>query len=301
MSLSLGALAAVALVAGWPVLREARRWPVAERQVTPEGRMVPLTHGLTHIREAGPEDGPVAVLVHGLTTPSFVFDGLTPGLVARGYRVISYDHYGRGRSDRPRIVQDGAIFRQHLNDVLQACGVAEPVLLVGYSMGGAVITDYAAQHPDRVARLVLLAPGGIADNVGGWQRRLWRVPLIGDWVFHMAYPGVLRRGTEAERDLPGSVPEMADRQLDEQRFRGYFRLVLASLRGLLDKPQEDDHRRIAAAGLPATAIFGAQDDVIPITARDRLAAWNPDMQIITLPDAGHGVPYTHTEAVLVAI
>jgi len=188
-------LGAAALVAALPALREAARVSVAPLQATPEDRMVRLGHGLTHVREDGPPAGPVVVLVHGLTTPSVVFDGLVPGLVARGFRVVRYDHYGRGLSDRPHIPQTAEIFRQHLAEVLDACGVVRPVVLAGYSMGGAIVTDFAVHHPERVSRLVLIAPAGLGvANAGVPLRRLAGLPLIGSWVFHLAYPRALRRG-----------------------------------------------------------------------------------------------------------
>lgn len=295
-------IALATLVAALPLIREMGRRPIAARQRQPEGRMVRLSRGRTHIREDGPADGPPMVLVHGLTTPSFAFDGMVPGLVAQGFRVIRYDHYGRGRSDRPRIAQDAAAFRAHLQEVLDACGVAGPASLVGYSMGAAVVTDFAARHPERARRLVLLAPAGMQPVIAApGLAGLLRLPLLGAWLFHMRYPTLLARGIDAERDLPGAVPGIADRQIEELRYRGFLRLVLASLRGMLAAPQEAAHRRIASLGVPVTAIFGAEDGVIPRAARDLLAGWNPDADLVTLDGAGHGLPYTHAQSVLAAL
>ena len=262
--------------------------------------MVRLSHGRTHVRDDGPQDGPVIVLVHGLTTPSFVFDGLVPDLVARGHRVIRYDHYGRGLSDRPRIPQSAEVFRQHLNEVLDACGVTTPVTLLGYSMGGAVITDFAAQYPERVSHLILVAPAGLHAPLTGVSQAMARLPLLGDWLFYMTYPRKLRRGIEEERALPSSFPGLADRALEELRYRGYLRLVLASLRGLLKAPLPQEHARIAEAGLKVTAVFGKQDPLIPMRATDQLRVWNPSAKIVVLKDAGHGLPYTHSAELLAA-
>jgi pimeloyl-ACP methyl ester carboxylesterase len=298
-------LGAAALVAALPLLREAVRRPVAARRQedapTGAGRLVRLSHGLTHIREEGPAAGPVIVLVHGLTTPSGAFDAIAPDLVARGHRVIRYDHYGRGLSDRPRVAQGAEVFRAHLWEVLEACDVAGPVVLAGYSMGAAIVVDAAAHAPARAARLVLLAPAGLQRVAGPGPRGLSRLPLLGAWLFHMRYPSVLRRGIAAERSRPDMPPGMAELQLAELRHRGFLRLVRASLRGLLAAPQEAAHRRVAALGLPVTAVFGAQDAVIAPEARDRLAAWNPAAQCRLLEGAGHGLVYTHPDAVLEAI
>lgn len=81
--------------------------------------------------------GPVAVCVHGLTTPSFVWHGLARGLATFGYRVLIYDLYGRGYSDRAPGHQDQAYFLQQLNDLLEDQQIKGDITLLGYSMGGA--------------------------------------------------------------------------------------------------------------------------------------------------------------------
>lgn len=284
-----------------PAIREIVRKPVALRQGRPEGTLARLRAGLTHIRIAGPSKGAPIVLVHGLTTPSFVFDGMIEDLVARGHRVISYDHYGRGLSDRPRIAQDAEMFRSHLAEVLDFCELRGPVTLLGYSMGGAVVAAFAAHAPRRVSRLILVAPAGLHAPLRGVSQRLLRVPLVGNWLFLMVYPRRLCAGIEAERTLPGAVPGMADRQLDETRYRGFFPAVLRSLRGILAAPMVEDHARIARAGLPVTAIFAEHDPLVPMRAADTLVEGNPSAGIVVIKGAGHGLIYTHAPEVLAAI
>jgi haloalkane dehalogenase len=54
-----------------------------------------------HYVDVGPEDGPVALLLHGMPTWCFLYRHMIPGLVAAGYRCIAPDHMGFGRSDKP--------------------------------------------------------------------------------------------------------------------------------------------------------------------------------------------------------
>ncbi|EEB85586.1 alpha/beta fold hydrolase [Roseobacter sp. GAI101] len=68
------------------------------------GQFAELSRGVTHYEWVGPARGPVAVCVHGLTTPSFVWRSITKGLVLMGFRTLIYDLYGRairiGQADR---------------------------------------------------------------------------------------------------------------------------------------------------------------------------------------------------------
>ncbi len=294
------ALAAGVLVA--PFLREALRLRMgaAARQSAP-GDFAALSQGVTHYRWQGPENGSVVVLVHGLTTPSFVWQGVAEGLVQQGYRVLSYDLYGRGFSDRPGGAQDRAFFLRQLEDLLKDQGVADGFTLVGYSMGGAISAAFAAANPGRVRRLILLAPAGTEPLLGRMARLVRAVPVLGDWLMQVSFPRAHRKGTEAERDLPTSVPGIVDLQQAELRWRGFIPAVLSSLRHMLGQVQEDDHRAVAAAGLPVLAIWGAGDTVIPIRAKSALERWNPGAQHVVVAGAGHGVTYTHTGEVIAAM
>ncbi|WP_299770604.1 alpha/beta fold hydrolase [uncultured Tateyamaria sp.] len=265
------------------------------------GQFALLSQGTTHFEWLGPERGPIAVCIHGLTTPSFVWYGMAKGLALMGFRVLVYDLYGRGYSDRTRGKQDADFFNQQLTDLLAHENVGNHLTVLGYSMGGAIAAHFTACHPQRVKQLILLAPAGMFE-LGGRKITLARdLPVIGDWLFLAAYPWEVRRGIASEAHLPTSVEGIHDLQQEETGRRGYFPAVLSSLRGLLRKPCEDQHRVIAAAGIPVLAVWGDQDDVIPLTCKDTLSDWNSAAQQAMIHGAGHGLPHTHTEAVLDAI
>ena len=83
-----------------PFIIEWRRIPMdAQARADAPGEFASLSNGITHFQFHGPVDGPLVVCVHGLTTPSFVYEGLAKRLVERGHRVLVYDHYGRGYSE----------------------------------------------------------------------------------------------------------------------------------------------------------------------------------------------------------
>ncbi|MEM6371173.1 MAG: alpha/beta hydrolase [Pseudomonadota bacterium] len=289
-------------VAAIPLTIEAMRNPVTEKQRREApGKFALLSQGTTHYAWLGPERGPVAVCIHGLTTSSYVWRGLAKGLALMGFRVLVYDHYGRGLSDTVRGRQDAAFFLQHLTDLLDLAQVDKPVTVFGYSMGGAIAAHFAAAYPSRVARLILLAPAGLQQIAGSQVRIARDWPVLGDWLFLLVYPFVLRKGIQAEAHVPGTVEGIADLQQAETDRRGYFPAVLSSLRGVLRHPAQPEHAAIAQAGIPTLAIWGQDDPVIPLSCRDTLADWNPDVRQDVIGGAGHGLVYTHTDAVLEAI
>lgn len=286
-------------VVALPVLAQWRRKPVtAQMRQQAEGEFATLSQGITHYSWTGPTDGPVAVCIHGLTTPSFVWRDIAQGLAAQGYHVLTYDLYGRGFSDAPKGLQDHAFFLRQLNDLLDDQGVQEPVTVLGYSMGGALASAYAATQPERVNRLILLASAGMQVNSGALAKFIADTPVIGDWLMLALYPRLHRTGIESERSLPGISDAILSGQLAELDKRGFVPAVLSSLRGSLGQPLETYHRKIAGHEIPVHALWGADDDLIPLTAMDRLADWNPKAQQNSVAGAGHGLPYSHSEEVL---
>ena len=289
----------LAAVIATPLIIEATRKKMtdAARKEAP-GQFAQLSDGVTHYRWWGPESGPVAVCIHGLTTPSFVYEGIAKGLSQIGFRVLTYDLYGRGYSDRPKGTQDVAFFRRQLSELLDHERIDDDITVVGYSMGGSIAAAFAAAEAVAIRQVVLLAPAGMTDLSGSLFRRMMTWPVIGTWLAFEFYPNILRKGIAAERRLPGTNTRIADLQEAELNWRGFVPAVAASLRGILREDLRPAHETLQTEGVPVMAIWGRQDDVIPITAADRLVEWNPTVQTVILDDAGHGLTYTHVTTVL---
>lgn len=289
-------LVALAAAIGWPVLAESRRrLPDASRA---PGEMVPLPQGETHALWHGPARGPVVVAVHGLTTPSPVWGALAAALGDLGYRVLVYDLYGRGYSANAPGEQGPGFHARQLGALLDHYGLAEDVTLMGYSMGAAIATSYAATHPERIKRLVLIAPVGLCVTETRWQRFCRETPALGDWLFALAAPWRLKAGTSA---AGSEVPGLAAVAAGELRRRGYLAAVLSSMRHMIPAVLEPEHRAIAHADVPVVAIWGEADTRIPLQGVGLMSRWNRAAKQEVIPGAGHGVVHTHGRAVAAAL
>lgn len=284
-------LGAVVLIAVAPFLRYRLRPAVAQQNAP--GELVRLSQGITHYQWVGPVRGPVLVCIHGLTTPMAAWAVIAEELGRAGYRVLTYDLYGRGYSADASGPQDRRFFLTQLQDLLTDQGVTEDVTLLGYSMGGSIATAYAAQHPERIKRVILLAPAGMQINRTGMDRAVLRLPLIGDWLFATVGVRRMRRALRAAAGDPTQVIDINQVQQAQFARKGFAPAVLSSLRGMLSEVQEADHRALGRAGVPVVAIWGEADTVIPLRALGILAQWNRAARQETVPGAGHGLPYTH--------
>lgn len=147
------------------------RTPIAVHHVD-----VPTSRLRTHVLTAGPGDAPVLVLVHGNVSSGRFFAPSMPVLAER-YRCLAPDLRGFGLSalagvDARRGVRD---FADDLHALLTESALVpggQPVHLLGWSLGGGVVLQYAIDHPDAVASIVLESPmspygfGGTRDLAG---------------------------------------------------------------------------------------------------------------------------------------
>lgn len=287
----------VAVIAA-PFILELLRPSVTRARPDAPGQVADLPRGATHYQWSGPQDGPIVVCIHGLTTPSFVWGPIARGLAKQGFRVLTYDLYGRGHSARPRGTQDAAFFVSQLEDLLDALAVDRPVTLLGYSMGGAIATAFAAKHAQRIRQLVLLAPAGMGHDLGPVARLVVNHNRLGQWLFMAFYARSYRAALETERGMSSSIPDAVDLQLAELDIRGFRPAVLSSLRNMLEEDMQPAHRAVAAVGLPVLAIWARADGVIPISGLGKLAESNRAARQEVIENAGHALAYTHDSELL---
>lgn len=261
------------------------------RQAAP-GSFLTLTDGQIHYRLEGPESGPLIVLVHGFSTPNFIYQQNVEALNEAGFRTLRFDHFGRGWSDRPSTRYDVDFYDRALTELLDGLGVDQPFGLAGLSMGGPIVAEFTARHPERVERLVLLVPAGL-DTAGadGATGALLRTPLVGDWVWRMIGKGILlgdRQYDERERApenrLKGDVAEQFE-------YRGYLQALLSTLRHMPMTARQETFERLAATGVPTLAIYGDADQTVLVSSAPQLEVLMPEADVRVVEGGEHGLNY----------
>lgn len=139
-----------------------------------DNRIISRLGSNLHYRVDGPEKGPVIVFSHGATLDHHSFDDQVPALVALGYRVITWDMRGHGRSTPigPEITVD--ILTDDLLAIINEIGL-EKVTLVGHSFGGYVVQDFVYKHPERVNVIAIIGCTNIAQKSRAFNRMMYRI------------------------------------------------------------------------------------------------------------------------------
>ncbi|MEL6829377.1 MAG: alpha/beta hydrolase [Pseudomonadota bacterium] len=245
-----------------------------------------------------PEDGPLIVMVHGYSTPNFIFEQNVTAMVAAGYRVLRYDHFGRGWSDRPSTRYDADLYDRALIELLETLELREPFGLVGLSMGGLIAAEFTARHPERVERLFLFVPAGLSTaGASGMMARLITTPLIGDWIWRMVWRDILLGDPQYDESALAPENRLAGDVTEQMDYRGYGEALLSTLRRMPMAGQASVFERLGATNVPVAAVFGEADQTVLIASASEMADILPEADIRIVPEAGHGLNYQNHDVV----
>lgn len=260
------------------------------------GDSAALEDGRISYQWHGPENGEKIVLSHGFATPKFVWQNTIPSLVAAGYRVLSYDHFGRGQSDRPLVNYDRNFYVRELQQLLDSLNITEPVNLIGYSMGGGNVTSFAAEHPKRVKQLILLAPAGFVPPYSGLMKLL-AMPFIGKWLLTLAGADSLLE--ELHKASSKGIFDAATLKDFEKQFyiKGTPHALTSTLNHYPMSELNEDYRKVGLHGVKVTAIWGDDDDIVPIAGAEKMKQVVPQLELKVVAGAKHDFAYTQADIV----
>lgn len=265
------------------------------RQAAP-GNFIRLSRGIVHYELIGPQHAETVVLIHGLATPSFIWDQNVAALVSAGFRVLRYDHYGRGFSDRPDVVYDRDLYDQQLLELLQKLNLKLPVHLTGLSMGGAVATIFTDRHPDRVARLCLIAPAGFPIEEP-LAVRLAKLPVIGDYLMALIGDRVVLEGVKDAFIDPEKLAGFEKKFNLLLQYAGFQRAMLSTLRYMDMNSLAETYQRVGKQQKPVLLVWGRKDQVLPFNDNEKVKQAIPHLLFRDIAGAGHNLNYENPEIV----
>ena len=255
-----------------------------ERQYARAGSQFVQTPGLrTHVQIEGPAQAPVVLLLHGFGSSLQTWDAWGQGL-ANEYRMVRLDIAGFGLTGpaEPGDYSDEADV-QHLLAVVDQLGLPR-MTVVGHSMGGRLAWHFAAAHPQRVDKLVLIAPDGFPDPQAK-SDRTYDVP---------AWMGVARYALPRWMIKKGVASAYADpSRLDDDTARRYQDMLLAPgvrqavLARMAQTRNRDPLPWLQRLTMPTLLLWGAQDGMIPAENSMDYQRAMPHAQRVVMPDVGH--------------
>lgn len=249
--------------------------------------------GLCSGGELSDPSRPVLLMLHGIGDSSESWLGVMEAL-AEGHAVVAPDLLGHGESDKPRADYSAAAFANGMRDLVEVLGLGA-VTVVGHSLGGGVAAQFAYQYPERVERLVLVAPGGVDRDVSP-VLRIATVPFSELTVPLLHTPPgrfAVRIGTTLLKAIGHDLAVDADdlrRVLEGLPEDGAFDAFTRTLRAVVDwrgQVVTMRDRVYLAATVPMAVMWGSRDGVIPVAHAARLAEACPHAEMHIYEGAGH--------------
>lgn len=289
------ALAALPLLliaaAWWLYTPDKPRAALEARYAAAPSQFAELDGLRLHLRDTGPRGAPAVLLLHGFGSSLHSWEEVA-GALDRDFRVIRLDLPGFGLTGADA-TGDYSDARSHavILALMQRLGL-ERLALVGSSMGGRIAWSFAAAHPDRVSRLVLMAPDGFASPGIGYEQPP-RVPALMRVLPYTLPEGMLRGSLRPAYGDPKVMTEaLFARHRDMMLAPGVRQAILDRMgQHVLRQPEP----LLARIRVPVLLLWGDRDAMVPVTnAQDYLRAL-PDARLVTLPGIGH-VPMEETPA-----
>jgi len=248
--------------------------------------------------------GQPVVLIHGYPLSGRAWDKQIPALLEAGYRVITYDRRGFGKSSQPTVGYEYDTFAADLHALLEYLDLRDAVL-VGHSMGTGEVTRYLGHYgPGRVAKGVLVSPIPpyllqAADNPDGVPQALFD-----------GFAAAARADTPAwMKGFLGNfynTETLLGTLVSDQAFQASWNLAVTASAtaavACIATWATDFREDLPKIDVPVLVIQGDADQVLPLdkTGR-RLPALVSDARLVVIEGGPHAIPWTHAAQVNAAL
>ena len=273
---------------------ETRELDDEARRLT-DGSFIRLSAGVTHYELGNPGEDPTVVLVHGFSVPYYIYDPTFGFLSQQGLRVLRYDLFGRGFSDRPDVKYDIDFFVTQLFDLLNALNLTQPVSLVGLSMGGPITATFTVQHPERVDKLVLIDPAGARTLFLSRILKLLTAPGIGESLLNLAGNDGMIKTIATDIFDKRLMEHFVDRYMVQVQYKGFRNAILSTVRNHVIDACIDTYRQVGSLNKPVLLLWGRHDTTVPLRHSATLRAAIPQLELHIIEDSSHIPHYEKPE------
>jgi len=257
-------------------------WPVPS-----ETRMVDTSFGKTFVRISGPDDAPPLALLHGMSSNSMTWLTHIEAL-SKNYRTYAVDSiYDFGRSIYTKIPKDSNDFVNWLDELFNALDLGNCINLVGMSYGGWQTSQYALKFPERLNKIVLMAPAATVQPISsGWIIRAFLAAIPHEYFFKSFMRWIFE-------DYVKKDNETAEKVID-----GVVLALKCFKTRRAPNPTVLDDNELKSIKVPALFLVGENEKLYPAEkALQRLNTAVPQIKTELIHEAGHDLIIVQSEMV----
>jgi non-heme chloroperoxidase len=227
-------------------------------------------------------NGRAVVMTHAWPLNADVWDYQALLLSKAGFRVVTYDRRGFGRSGQPAGGYDFDTFADDLAEVIEQTGVRD-VTLVGYSMGGGEVVRYFSRHKGRH-----VVKAGLVAAAGYYLLKAENNPIGIDGA---AFDGI-KQGVQGDRRT-----YLAHEMIDQALAMAMQASAVATAACVDAVAKTDFRTELTAIGVPTLVLHGTADIPVPFAIGKAMAAGIAQAKLIAYADASHGIVLTERDRV----
>lgn len=251
----------------------------------------------------GNPDNQALVLAHGLISSVEYWHRVIQPL-SKHYQIIAFDWPGFGRSDKPDQVYTLAFYTQCLLAFLESLNLQQ-VVLVGHSLGGGLVLDFAGHYPERVSHLILLDSVGFHKQVT-WIFRLMGLPCLGYLLTRInrdLFAKALRTNVYDDAAISDDFIDTIYPMVSDPKARRTMLNILRNHTGLTGMKQASlahiwRHFE-SLKNKPCLILWGKQDPILEYQYhKPAVEHYYPQAQFVTLDQCGHIPQLEHSQAVV---
>ena len=257
------------------------------------GTYLKLSGGTTHYKLEGPVDGKVVVLVHGGTVPMWTWDKQVQSLRKLGYRVLSYDMYGRGYSDRPEITYDQDTYQKQLLELVDKLGLTKQFDLIGYSLGGGTVVKFTAHNPQRVRKLVLISP--LINNFK--VPSIFRIPILGEFMSRLIGIKIITKRFMSLVENNPDAEKYTTLFKDQTTYKGFQQSILSMLRNNAVGDYSKSYQMVGNQDREILLIWGTEDTEVSKQMISNIQSFIPNLIFNPVESVGHGIVFQKPDTV----
>jgi len=262
---------------------DRNRAALEARWAPPPSQFIEINGLRLHLRDTGPREAPAIILLHGFGASLHAWEDWAP-ILQNQYRVIRFDLPGFGLTGAdPSGDYSDARAHALILALMDRLGLAR-AHVIGTSMGGRIAWSFASAHPERMGKLVLMAPDGFASPGIAYDTTL-TVPLMMRALPYTLPDLMFRPTIRPAYARPENIPE--------ETYQRYRAMMLAPGVRQAINDRIAGHRLprpeplLARIQAPTLLLWGGRDAMVPpANAQDYLREI-PNARLVMLPDLGH--------------
>ena len=270
--------------------------------IKPEyGKFAELKNGNIFYQEFSSSNpiGQTVVLVHGFSTPSIVWKGIIPYLTDAGYDIVTYDHYGRGFSSRPKVDYTKDFYISTLLELIDYLKIEQKIHLIGYSMGGPIVGYFANENPDKVKSVNFIAPAGYMfkrKSQSNFYLKILNFPFVSKYI-SIVFPSLMYGGNSSiELSTEEDKNRLSQNELhkvykEQMKYEGFTRSLISTANNFNLFNTQKMYQELGKKKIDASVIWGDEDEIVPFDGLSYLKSDYPEINYKVVEKGHHDLTY----------